>query len=90
MNWLECGALEHLVDATFILDGNADDNFRMLFARKNRFGDTGETGFFQMTETGLLSVEKSIRILCNRTNSTCSWYFLDSFKRRHSSFSGRD
>lgn len=50
-------ALEHLVDATFILDGNADDNFRMLFARKNRFGDTGETGFFQMTETGLLSVE---------------------------------
>lgn len=50
-------ALEHLVDTTLILDGDSDESFRMLFAKKNRFGDTGETGFFQMTETGLLSVE---------------------------------
>lgn len=50
-------SLEHLVDTVLILDGNSDDTFRMLFANKNRFGDTGEIGFFQMTETGLLSVK---------------------------------
>lgn len=49
--------LEHLVDTVLILDGNSDDSFRILLSTKNRFGDTGETGFFQMTETGLLSVE---------------------------------
>jgi DNA repair protein RadA/Sms len=49
-------ALEHLVDTVLILDGNSDDTFRMLFANKNRFGDTGEIGFFQMTDKGLLSV----------------------------------
>lgn len=50
-------ALEHLVDTTLILDGESDESFRMLFTKKNRFGDTGETGFFQMTEKGLLSVD---------------------------------
>lgn len=50
-------SLEHLVDATFIMDGNTDDTFRMLFTGKNRFGDTGEIGFFQMMEEGLVSVE---------------------------------
>lgn len=50
-------ALEHLVDTVLIMDGDADDVFRMLFASKNRFGNTGEIGFFQMSEAGLLSVE---------------------------------
>lgn len=49
-------ALEHLVDTVLIMDGNTDDSFRMLFANKNRFGDTGEIGFFQMTTEGLISV----------------------------------
>lgn len=49
-------ALEHLVDTVLIMDGNTDDSFRMLFANKNRFGDTGEIGFFQMTDHGLISV----------------------------------
>lgn len=50
-------ALEHLVDTVLIMDGNRDDVFRMLFSTKNRFGDIGEIGFFQMTGEGLLSVE---------------------------------
>lgn len=50
-------SLEHLVDTVLVMDGNKDDSFRMLFASKNRFGDTGEIGFFQMTEVGLLPVD---------------------------------
>lgn len=49
--------LEHLVDTVLIMDGDADDTFRMLFPSKNRFGDTREIGFFQMLDVGLISVE---------------------------------
>lgn len=61
-------ALEHLVDTVLIMDGNRDDTFRMLFANKNRFGNTGEVGFFQMTAKGLLSVTNpSSHFLTERT-----------------------
>lgn len=50
-------SLEHLVDTVLYMDGNTDDTFRMLFANKNRFGDTGEIGFFQMCGNGLNPVE---------------------------------
>ena len=46
-------ALEHLVDTVLMLEGDSNDTFRILYATKNRFGDTGETGFFQMTEHGM-------------------------------------
>ena len=50
-------ALEHLVDAVLVLEGEGADELRCLTATKNRFGSTGEMGFFTMTETGLSSIE---------------------------------
>lgn len=62
-------ALEHLVDTVLIMDGNTDESFRMLFASKNRFGDTGEIGFFQMCGNGLLPVDNpSQYFLTERTS----------------------
>lgn len=50
-------ALEHLVDAVLVLEGEGADELRCLVATKNRFGSTGEMGFFTMTEVGLASIE---------------------------------
>ena len=45
--------LEHMVDTVLMLEGDSHETFRLLYTTKNRFGDTGETGFFQMTEHGM-------------------------------------
>lgn len=50
-------ALEHLVDTVLVLEGEGADELRCLVATKNRFGSTGEMGFFTMTETGLVSID---------------------------------
>ena len=50
-------ALEHLADTVLIMDGDSEEQFRSLTATKNRFGSTGEMGFFTMTERGLLSMD---------------------------------
>lgn len=49
-------ALEHMVDTVLMLEGDSNDTFRILYTSKNRFGDTGETGFFQMTDHGMEEV----------------------------------
>ncbi|MCI8342384.1 MAG: DNA repair protein RadA [Firmicutes bacterium] len=50
-------ALEHLADTVLILDGDNDEQLRSISATKNRFGSTGEMGFFSMTEKGLISID---------------------------------
>lgn len=50
-------ALEHLVDAVLVLEGEGAEELRSLIATKNRFGSTGEMGFFAMTEKGLGSID---------------------------------
>jgi DNA repair protein RadA/Sms len=45
-----------MVDTVLMLEGDSNDTFRILYTTKNRFGDTGETGFFQMTERGMMEV----------------------------------
>ena len=50
-------ALEHLVDTVLIMEGDSQDELRMLYSSKNRFGSTGEMGFFSMTEKGRVSIE---------------------------------
>lgn len=50
-------ALEHLVDTVLIIEANSDEELRGLVSSKNRFGSTGETGFFQMTEKGMESID---------------------------------
>lgn len=50
-------ALEHLVDTVLIMEGDSDGELRSIIASKNRFGCTGEMGFFSMTEKGLISID---------------------------------
>ena len=45
--------MEHLVDTVLILDGESEEDLRVLTSSKNRFGRTGEIGLFSMDEDGL-------------------------------------
>jgi DNA repair protein RadA/Sms len=49
--------LEHLVDVVMNLEGEAENNFRILRAVKNRFGPTDEVGIFEMEEAGLKEID---------------------------------
>ena len=59
--WLQAGLEEDNATGTLsvrlLLEGEGADELRCLVATKNRFGSTGEMGFFTMTETGLDSIE---------------------------------
>lgn len=50
-------ALEHLVDTVLLIEGDSEDELRGLLSSKNRFGGTGEMGFFSMTEKGMVSID---------------------------------
>lgn len=50
-------ALEHLVDTVLIIEGESGEELRTLLATKNRYGSTGEMGFFNMTEEGMVSID---------------------------------
>ena len=48
--------LEHMVDVVINMEGNSKTDFRTVRTIKNRFGSTNNTAIFEMTETGLLSI----------------------------------
>lgn len=50
-------ALEHLVDVVLIIEGESGEELRTLITTKNRYGSTGEMGFFNMTEEGMISID---------------------------------
>lgn len=50
-------ALEHLVDTVLFIDHEMNGELRVLMATKNRFGSTGEMGFFHMDENGMTSID---------------------------------
>lgn len=50
-------ALEHLVDTVLIIEGESGEELRSLLTTKNRYGSTGEMGFFNMTEEGMESID---------------------------------
>lgn len=49
-------ALEHLVDTVLLIEGESGEELRTLFSTKNRYGSTGEMGFFRMTARGMESI----------------------------------
>lgn len=62
--------LEHLVDSVIYFEGEHIQNFRIIKPVKNRFGSTDEAGIFEMTATGLKSIQNpSGYFLTGRTNS---------------------
>ncbi|MGI5949088.1 DNA repair protein RadA [Peptoniphilus sp.] len=50
-------SLEHLVDTVVLIDGDSSEDLRSLLTTKNRYGSTGEIGFFSMTEEGMVSID---------------------------------
>lgn len=48
--------LEHMVDTVLYFEGEQSHQYRILRARKNRFGPTDEIGVFEMTGSGLRQV----------------------------------
>ncbi|MCO6524164.1 MAG: DNA repair protein RadA, partial [Candidatus Schmidhempelia sp.] len=58
--------LEHCIDCSVLLDGDADSRFRTLRSHKNRFGAVNELGVFAMTEQGLREVNNPSAIFLSR------------------------
>lgn len=58
--------LEHMIDANLGLEGSSDQRYRMLRAKKNRFGAVNELGCFAMMETGLKEVSNPSAIFLSR------------------------
>lgn len=50
-------ALEHLVDSVLIIEGESGEELRTLLTTKNRYGSTGEMGFFYITDKGMISID---------------------------------
>ena len=72
--------LEHIIDASLLLEGDSGGRFRALRAHKNRFGSVGELGVFAMTETGLREVKNPSAIFLSRPENVapgssviCTW-----------------
>lgn len=58
--------LEHCIDCSVLLDGDADSRFRTLRSHKNRFGPVNELGVFAMTEKGMREVSNPSAIFLSR------------------------
>ncbi len=54
--------LEHMVDTVLYLEGEHNQEFRILRAVKNRFGSTSEIGIFEMQEKGLAEISEASRL----------------------------
>ncbi|TXR54447.1 DNA repair protein RadA [Reinekea thalattae] len=59
--------LEHMIDASVMLESSGDSRFRTLRAIKNRFGAVNELGVFAMLDTGLKEVKNPSSIFLNRS-----------------------
>ncbi|KAA8982509.1 MULTISPECIES: DNA repair protein RadA [Gammaproteobacteria] len=58
--------LEHMIDASLMLEGDSDSRYRTLRGIKNRFGAVNELGVFAMLEQGLREVRNPSAIFLNR------------------------
>jgi DNA repair protein RadA/Sms len=57
-------ALEHAVDVVLTFEGDPRSGLRIVSGGKNRFGTEGETAWFQMGATGLVSIDPAA-LLCS-------------------------
>ena len=64
--------LEHMVDVVLNFEGEKTHLYRILRARKNRFGSTAKVGVYEMIETGLEPVLNPSTILINSRENILS------------------
>ncbi len=74
--------LEHMVDTVLFMEADASEELRILSATKNRFGSTGEMGFFTMEENGLVQIDNPSAYFMSRRpeNSRVSGTALTAIK----------
>lgn len=58
--------LEHMVDVVLQFEGDRHHSYRILRAKKNRFGSTTELGIYEMQGSGLKPVHDLSKILITR------------------------
>ena len=59
--------LEHIMDTVLYFEGQPEDNYKLLRAVKNRFGSAQEVGVFEMTDSGVKSVNDYADIFLSDT-----------------------
>lgn len=73
-------ALEHLVDTVLILEGEDGEELKQLSASKNRYGSTGEIGFFSMEEDGLRAIDNPSEFFITQRNEVVTGSALTVIK----------
>ncbi|MDP4534832.1 DNA repair protein RadA [Alkalimonas collagenimarina] len=64
--------LEHCIDCSIMLEGDADSRYRTLRGQKNRFGAVNELGVFAMTSQGMKEVKNPSAIFLSRSEEVQS------------------
>ena len=64
--------LEHMIDTSIMLEGEADGRYRTLRGIKNRFGAINELGVFAMLDKGLKEVKNPSSIFLSRGEEAAS------------------
>lgn len=63
--------LEHMVDTVLFMEADPTEELRVLSATKNRFGSTGEMGFFVMEEDGLFPIDNPSEFFMTKRENGC-------------------
>jgi len=59
--------LEHIVDTVLQFEGDKNYHYRILRAKKNRYGSTDEIGIFEMQSKGLVKVDNPSKLLLSQS-----------------------
>ena len=62
--------LEHIMDTVLYFEGENQENYRILRAVKNRFGNVSEVGVFEMTDRGIIAVTDYSGIFLSESRGT--------------------
>ena len=68
--------LEHMVDVVISFEGDNQHSYRILRAKKNRFGSTSEIGIYEMLSTGLREVKNPNEIFLSLNSSKMSGHAI--------------
>ncbi|MBU87258.1 MAG: DNA repair protein RadA [Flavobacteriaceae bacterium] len=68
--------LEHMVDVVISFEGDNNHAYRILRAKKNRFGSTSEIGIYEMLSSGLREVKNPNEIFLTLNNSKMSGHAI--------------
>ena len=64
--------LEHMVDVVLHFEGDRNHIYRILRAKKNRFGSTAEIGIYEMLNNGLRQVKNPSELLLSNSKEPLS------------------